>query len=532
MRPSRTIVALLSAVTVLVACAQRASTPPGPSHVLRIAYSGDPNSLVPLVAIDAELTGLDTLFCQLLLSVDANNKPVPVLVTRIPSHANGDVSADGKRITYHLRHGVRFADGVEFTSADVAFTYQAVLDPRNRAVTVEPYRAIASLQTPDPYTVVIVLKRPWNAAVGELFALGDYVYGILPKHAFADSKVVGTPWENAPFGTGPFRVKEWKRGDRIVFVPNAFYSPKPKLEQIVLQILPNRNSNFVALRSGAVDVGTLTPENVEQAAALPGIRVLRIPDNGTDLLYLNMRIEPTSDVHVRRAIASALDSTALSRAWNGEYESATGFLPPPIVRWKSAPIPPYPHDVAAAERELDAGGWHSENGVRSKEGVPLTGIIAVEADNPIAVRIATVVQAQLAAAGMNFSLKAQPYRLWFSYQGLLRNGKAALMNEAWIGGMDPEQSLNLLCSQAVIGDSNHSYYCSKQFDALVSDQASTPSDAKRWRDFDAMERLVHDDVPVIPLYYEKIFRGVSTRVSGYALNMGWLPVDAENWDAR
>lgn len=499
--------------------------------MLRIAYAGDPNSLVPLVAIDADLTGMDTLFCQTLIGLDAQNKPVPILVTRIPSRSNGDISTDGKHVTYHLRRGVRFADGVEFTSADVAFTYRAVLDPRNHAVIVAPYRTIASLQTPDSYTVKIALRRPWNAAVFELLAEGDFIFGILPKHAFSDTKVLGTAWENAPFGTGPFRVKEWARGDKILFVPNPYYTPKPKLQQIVFQIYPNLNSNFVALRSGAVDIGNLTAENLAEAAKIDGVRILRIPDNGTNLLYLNMKIDPTSDVHVRRAIAYALDYSQLANAWKREYDSATGFLPPPIVRWKGAAIPAYVHDVAAANRELDAGGWRLENGTRTKNGVPMTGLIAVSSENPTMMRIATVIQAQLATLGMHFELKTEPVRVWFSPQGLLRSGKAALMVEAWVGGMDPEQSLNLQCSQAVVGDSNHSFYCSKAFEALVADQATTPSDAQRWRDFDEMQRLVHQDVPVIPLYYDRLFRGVGKRVTGYALNILWIPVNVENWDA-
>jgi peptide/nickel transport system substrate-binding protein len=506
--------------------------PPGPPHVLRIAYAGDPGSLVPLIAIDQEIIALDTLFCQPLLGLDARNRQVPLLVTRIPSRRNGDVSPDGTRITYHLRRGVRFADGVALTSADVAFTYRAIFDPRNRATSVEPYRRIASLQTPDPYTVVVRLRKPWNAAVAVLFAEADYVYGILPKHAFADTKVVGTPWENAPFGTGPFRVKEWLRGDRIVLVPNEFYRPRPRLEQIVLQIVPNLNSNFVTLRSGSVDVGTLTPDNVEEAARIPSLRVMRVPENATGFLYLQTQAAPTRDVRVRRAIAGALDYGALADAWRHEYPAATSFLPPPIVTWKSVSIPAYRHDPAAAGRELDAAGWRLANGVRTRDGEPLTALIAADSENPINVRIATIVQEQLAAAGFHAEIKTEPTRTWFTPEGLLRNGKATIMSETWVGGGDPEQSLNLRCVQAVKGDANHSFYCSKRFEALFDDQARTPSRRRRQDDLDAIQLLVHRDVPVVPLYYEQRLLGVSRRVTGYALNMLWIPVSPEAWDAR
>lgn len=522
----------LSVSVPLAGCTRSGGVRGGPPHVLRIAYAGDPASLVPFVAIDQEIIAIDTLFCQTLVGLSADNRDVPILVTRIPSRLNGDISTDGTRITYHLRPGVRFADGVPMTSADVAFTYRAIFDPRNRATSVEPYRRIVSLQTPDAHTVVIRLRKPWNAAVRVLFAQADYVYGILPKHAFADTKVVGTPWENAPFGTGPFRVKMWLRGDRIVLEPNAFYRPRPKLERIVLQIVPNLNSNFVVLRSGAVDVGTLTPENVAQAARIPGIRVLRVPENATRLLYLQTQAGPTRDVRVRQAIASALDYTALAGAWRNEFPAATSFLPPPIVRWKSVSIPPYAYDPAAANRWLEAAGWRIRHGVRFKNGIALVGTIGVNAEDPINVRIATLVQAQLAAVGMQLTLKGNPVRVWFSPDGLLRNGKATIVGETWVGGGDPEESLNFRCVQAVKGDENHSFYCSKRFEALFEDQARTPNQAQRDRDFNAVQLLIHRDVPVIPLYYEDRLLGVSNRVSGFALNMLWIPVNAEQWDAR
>ncbi|MBV8373127.1 MAG: ABC transporter substrate-binding protein, partial [Candidatus Eremiobacteraeota bacterium] len=466
------------------------------------------------------------------VGLSADNREIPILVTRVPSRQNGDISADGREITYHLRRGVRFADGVAFTSADVAFTYRAIFDPRNRATSVEPYRRILTLKTPDAHTVVIRLREPWNAAVRGLFAEADYVYGILPKHAFAGTKVVGSAWEDAPFGTGPFRVKQWLRGDRIVLEPNPYYRPRPKLAKIVLQIVPNLNSNFVTLRSGAVDVGTLTPENVEQAARMSGLRILRVDENATGLLYLHTQKPPTNDVRVRRAIAYALDGNALADAWLREYPRATSFLPPPIVTWRSVRIPPYPHDVAAANRMLEVAGWHLHGGERSRDGQPLSVLIGADSEDPINVRVATLVQAQLALVGIKAEIKANPVRIWFSPEGLLRNGKANIITQSWVGGSDPEQSLNLRCVQAVKGDANHAFYCSRRFEALFNDQTRTPNVQQRIADFNAIQQLVHDDVPVIPLYYERRFLGVSNRVSGYAINMLWVPVNAERWDAR
>ncbi len=505
---------------------------PRERHVLRIAFAGDPASLSPFITLDQDDIWLEALFCQTLVGLDARNRVVPILVTRVPSRTNGDISADSTRITYHLRPNVRFADGALLTSADVAFTYRAIFDPRNRATSVESYRRIVSLQTPDLHTVVIRLREPWNAAVRVLFAQSDYPYGILPKHVFADTKVVGTPWENAPFGTGPFRVTTWNRGDRIVLEPNEYFFPKPKLKQIVLQIVPNLNSNFVALQSGATDVGRLTPDNVEQAERLPNVRIVRTPENATGFLYLQTQASPTNDVYVRRAIAYAVDVNQLANIWHHQYPNAGSFLPPPIVSWSAPAIQPYPHDIRAAQRELSASGWRSGEGGWAKDHDALSGVIGADAENPIAVRIATLVQSELAAAGMHFTVKTNPTRTWFSFTGLLRNGKAAIATESWVGGGDPEQSLNLRCVQAVPGGSNHSFYCSKRFEALFDDQARTPDEAQRDRDFNDIQQLIHDDAPVIPLYYEVYFDGVNRRVTGLQRNMLQIPVHPEDWDAR
>ncbi len=529
MRGVSVAVALIAA---LGSCTRSDAVREGPPHVLRIAYAGDPASLVPLVAIDQEIIAIDALFCQTLVGLSADNRDVPILAARLPTRRNGDISPDGKVITYHLRHGVRFADGIEVTSADVAFTYAAIFDPRNRATSVEPYRRIISLRTPDRYTVVVRLREPWSAAARVLFAQADYVYGILPKHAFDGTKVVGSPWENAPFGSGPFRVTSWLRGDRIVLEPNPYYRPRPKLHEIVLRIVPNLNSNFVALQSGSVDVGTLTAENAAQAERIAGIRVLRIAENATRLLYLNMRRPPTNELRVRQAIATALDYASLAGAWRNQFRPAGSFLPPPIVQWRSVAIQPYRHDPAAANRLLDEAGWEMRHGVRFKNDIPLGGLIGVDSEDPINVRIATLVQAQLAAVGMQFSIKANPVRIWFSPDGLLRNGTANIVGETWVGGSDPEQSLNLRCVQAVKGDENHSFYCSKRFDSLFDDQSRTGTQAQRYDDLNAIQLLVHDDVPMIPLFYEDRLLGVSNRVSGYDLNMLWLPVNVESWDAR
>ncbi len=485
--------------------------------VLRIADPVDPPSLNPLLAHDQMTIGYDLLFCQTLIGIDRSNRLVPVLVTRIPSRENGGISADGTRITYHLRRDVRFADGKPLTSADVAFTYRAIVDPRNNVLSVDAYQRIASVRTPDPYTVIVQLKSPWNAAVTRLFAQSDFAFGILPAHAFRDTQLLRAAWEQHPFGSGPFRVAEWQRGDRVVLVPNPYFRPVPKLSRIVLRIIPNTNAAFDALRAHDVDVAPLYPETVSQARGLSDITVLQTAENATLWLSLQTSRAPTGDVRTRRAIASAIDMNTVADAYNHEYQQAGAFIPP-VLPWHDGSIHAYSRDLQRV-RGLLAG--------RS-----LDALLVVQSEEPLLTRIATVVQQQLAQAGIRVTIKQFPTSLFNAPEGPIRNARFTIAIDGWLGGADPEQSVVFTCEQATVDGSNISRYCNPRFEALFRDQERTPDRAKRARDFMQMQRIIHEDVPVIPLYYEIYADGVSTRVHGFARNMLRYPVGPETWSVR
>lgn len=503
----------LALVVCLASCTPLA-THGGTAHVLRIADLSDPSSLDPLLAHDQDTIGYDLLICQTLVGMDERNRLTPVLITRIPTRANGGVSADGKTIVYSLRKNVRFADGVELTSLDVAFTYRAILDSRNNVLSQVAYKRIASLRTPDRYTVVIRLKRPWNAAVSDLFAQSDFAFGILPAHAFAGTELQHAAWEQHPFGTGPFRVVDWRRGDRVILEPNPYFSPKPRLARIELRMIPDRGSALVALQSHDVDVVPLLPQTIAKTARMPGLRVLRTPENATEWLTLQSSRPPANSLRVRRAIALALDMAGLHKAYQDVYPPAAAFLPP-VLPWHDASIHPYGHDMAAARALLG--------------GKTIDALLVLASGNAVWLRIATVVQRQLAVAGIRVTIKTFPTTLFNAPGGPIRNARFTIAIDGWLGGADPEQSIVFTCSQATDGD-NISRYCDRKFDALFADQHATRSASQRERDFLAMQRMIHVALPVIPIYNEIYFDGVNARVHNFRRNMLRFPVAPESWD--
>lgn len=517
---------LLSAA--LAACA-RAGGQLAQPHVLRIADNVDPSSLNPLLAHDQNTIGYDLLFAQTLVGLSEDNRLVPVLVTRVPSRANGDVSADGRTITYHLRHGIRFADGVELTSADVAFTFRAILDPRNPVESEDAYRRVVSLRAPDRYTVVIRLRRRWNAAVAELFAQADFAFGILPAHAFGSTDVTVGSWDRLPFGTGPFKVVEWERANQIVLEQNPYYRPTPRLKRIVLALIPDAQSSLTALRSGGVDVAEISPSQIPDAGKAVAAHTVVTPLNGALFLMLQTAGAPTDELHVRRAVAAALDQREIVRGRYGALAAADSFLPP-VFAWHDAAAATTRGDAATVARELSAGGWRKSGGYWAKNGSSLSVTIALAPE--LGTWSEVIEQEQLRRAGIEADLKPYSTTLFNAPDGPLRSGRYTIAAAEWIGGADPEQSVILACSQRGPNGNNSMNYCNPRFDALFEDQAVTADSMRRRADFVQMQRIVRADAPLVPIAFLSNVDVIGNHVVGFRRNMLMYPVDPQFWDVR
>jgi peptide/nickel transport system substrate-binding protein len=526
-KPMRVPPALCLCVTIAVVTALAGCETASEPHVLVIADNVDPSSLNPLLAHDQDTIGYDLLVTQTLVGLSAGNRPVPVLVARIPSRSNGDISPDGRTILYHLRHNVRFADGRELTASDVAFTYRAIVDARNPVESVDAYRRIASLQTRGRYTVIVRLRQRWNAAVAELFAQADFAFGILPAHAFTSEDVTRAAWNDRPFGTGPFRVVRWQRASRIVLERNPYYRPLPKLRRIVLELIPTTQGSLLALRAKSVDVTEISPVQVPEARAIPGARVVITPINGVYLLMMQASARPTNDARVRRAIAAAIDARQIARAGYGVLRAADSFLPP-VFAWHDPGSTT--SDPATVTRELAAAGWQKRDGRWTKAGEPLSVTLTLAPERGTWMQL--IEQEQLRRAGIDAQLKPYSTALFNAPNGPLRTGAFTLAATWWIGAADPEESVIFACSQRGPDGNNSMNYCSRRFDTLFEEQAVTADSGRRRRDFVEMQRIVRADAPIVPVAFESNADVVSDRVTGFRRNMLMYPVDAELWDSR
>lgn len=524
---------VLAAFAALTGCQRISGERWGTPHELRIGIVSDPSSLNPLFVTSQTAVDMGQLYTETLIGLSPKNQLIPLVAQRVPTRANGDISPDGLTITYHLRHDERFADGVPLTSRDVAFTYRAILDPRNPATEAEPYGRIAALTTPDRYTVRIRLRKPWAAAVSELFAASDYAYGILPAHAFRSTDLVHAAWNQRPFGSGPFRVVSWSHGDEIVLEPNVYARRKPRLQRLAFKIVPDSNTLFIQLRTHATDVAELTDTDVPQARGLQDVRVIETPQNHTDFLEFQTARPPTNDPLVRRAIIEATNRAAIARTvYLNLHPIATTEIP--LALWAhDTAITNLPLSLERAGADLDRAGWRLRGGVRMKGKRRMVLDFAYVGTSATARRLATIVQSDLRALGISVVLKAYPSTLFFapaSDGGIERAGRFNLAYSDWYGGADPEASELYTCAQRAPDGPNTERWCNAEYDRLFAAQAGADGRAARLRAFDGMQRLIHDDAVSDFLVYPAAFTALNPAVSGYAPNMLYAFGNSEDWD--
>ena len=513
----------LTAIVALTSCATHARP-----HWLRIADgAGDLTSLNPHLTMGATMDDIGQLSLAYFMRYDRDAKLRPELVTEVPSPRNGGVSADGLRITWHLRHGVRWSDGQPFDARDVAFTIRAIENPLNDEVGgTEGWDSIRRVETPDRYTVVYELRRPYGALIPLSFTPVGGGPCVLPEHLLGNLPDINTTAYNArPVGIGPFRITAWKRGDSIEMEPNPYYwRGQPKLHHITYKLIASRETLVAQLQSGEVDLWpTVPPTYVRQVRAISGLRSDGQPNLRTTHLDFMMSPSAVADRTVREAVRWSIDRARLIR----NVEHGNGLLTDAIV-WPQAPVlrddpRAIASDPARARRALEADGWRvGPGGVRTKGGRQLSLVLAYQAGAADLDSLVELMRAELRAVGIALVTRTYAHAILFAplaQGGVLASGKfdAALYASTLVSL--PDLASNFDCAQAPPHGENYNRWCDPEVKALLERMRASYDDATLSRAFANLNRRFVAEVPSIQLFVWKGSYATSDRVRGYRPNL-------------
>jgi len=478
--------------------------------------SEDPHSLDPLLAQSDDEQQVARLMFDLLIDVDQRGRPVPALAREVPSSSNGDVSRDGLTIVYRLRHGVRWQDGAAFTSHDVWFTWRALVDQRNDVASTRGYDLIKSIDTPDAYTAVVRLRRPWAPALSTFFTYGLHPVPIIPAHLLEGRGPLRTSEFNEhPVGTGPYMLSTWDRGEQLAFAANPhYYRGAPRSPAIVVREVPDVNTDLTMLRTGDLDWSLLSPAQRIGMGSTPGVGFVFAPFSGFGAMAYNCRRPPFDDARMRRAIAMSIDRTRMSRdITHGQYPVVDSDQPPFSWAYDATARQPS-FDPGAADAALDALGWRrGPDGMRRKDGTPLAIVFATFPEGDTAVRTSIYVQEMLRQRGIAVSVKKVTVAQFYlpkAENGLLMSGGFDLAYLAWRTGEDPDDSDLVTCR----GISNFAGYCDPRVDALEARALVVTDRRTRKTLYDEVQRRMAVDVPYLFLYAPTYGFAVSERLHG------------------
>ena len=501
--------------------------------MLRVANYAEPTTLNPLLVSNTAENFIMSLAFDELVTLDDSGNDVPDLAAQVPTPQNGGISKDGLTITYKLRHGVKWQDGQPFTSADVKFTWQAVMNPDNNVVERRGYDQVRSVDTPDPYTVVFHLKQPFAPFVDTVFGESDDPFRIVPKHILGTYPNINkAPFNQLPIGTGPFKIARWVHGDRVELVANPeYFRGKPKLARIVVQTVPDGNTAAAMLRSNGTDlVVDLSAANIRLLRAVPAVKTLLVKAPAYSSIIYNMQHPPLDDLRVRRAITYAIDEKRIvDNLEYGTARVATSDLSD--FYWAFDPsLSPTPYDPKMAASLLDAAGWKTgAGGIRSKNGQPLSLQLVYGQGSETARQIGVQVQSDLRAVGIDVPIKTYTYTMLYATKaegGILNNGKFDLAEFAWVAGADPDDSSQWMCDMAPPNGNNSTHYCNARVDAAERAALSTFDRTARKKSYVAIQRQLLQDAPAAFQLYNRRRYAMNPNLQNFKPNG-----PSEGWNA-
>lgn len=494
----------------------------GEAHWLRISTGqGDPATLNIHLGPSEATSAIAELTQAYFARYDSAGKPVPELITVIPSRTNRGISQDGKSITWHLRRGVRWSDGASFTAADVAFTVHTILNPANNEEQgTAGWDQIARVETPDPYTVIFRLKRPYGDYLPLFFGTSANEPCLLPKHILGSLPNINTaPYNEKPIGIGPFRVVKWNHGQSIELEANPYYwRGKPRLRRITWELISSQETLAQEMGSGEVDLWPFTPPSIiERMRALPNVRLISKPSYWTTNLDFIVTRPIVSDVRVRQAVRYAINRQHLIdtvvHGFGMRYDGIVIPLDPPRTGDAVAYAP------RRAEQLLDRAGWRAgTDGIRTKSGRRLIldlsyPVYSLELDETI-----ESIRGQLPTVGIGLQTRryaSSTFHALAQDGGILYAGRFDVTVFPRILMAVSNVIEQYSCGTRPPNGENGTRFCDPSFDRLLANAERTYDRATQKRLFARAQRFMIGQAVSNVLYVWKGGFAENKRVSGF-----------------
>jgi oligopeptide transport system substrate-binding protein len=515
-------------VGVLAACSsgeQRMSPPrftgagsqtPVRGGILRYSLVDDVRSLDPAIAFDefSNLAEHLVFDCLLDYAPSTSAKPfelVPQLAER------WEVAPDGLVYTFHLRGGIKYHDGTPIAADDFVYSLERILEPKTGSGGKQFYEGIDKLEAPDEHTLVIRLKKP-DASFPLLVAMP---FAAPMRRGYAEK--MGDQLRSTPLASGPFKLKEWRQGERLELERNPHYwdPTRPYLDGIVMNLFVARDVQVLKFLSGEL-------ESAERLSSDQYVRFAQTPEwqpylNRMVLMAvygegMDVRHPPFNDKRVRQALNYALNKDDTVVLYNGRAAPSHGIIPPGLPGYNSR-LKPYPYDPAKARQLLAEAGY--PNGF---------DVVYSTTKDELADKLAQSIQADLGAVGVRIRIENLTFPAY-----LEATGRSALkfFYSGWnMDFPDPWDFAEVRFHSRMRGEqnaSNDTNFSNAELDATLDAARIELDPAKRAALYEHAEEILYEEAPWVWHYHPMTVEVVHPYVKGYKPHPVWLRSYRDAW---
>ena len=437
----------------------------------------------------------------------------------VPSLAEDwDISGDGLEYTFHLRQGVKFQNGNDFTAEDVVYTFNRLLTVQGGVNTelLDQVKGAAELiegsadtlegvEAVDDYTVKVTLKEPFAAFLSCLTAPGLSIYDSEATEAAGDQFGMDPA---VTVGTGPFKFAGWTFNDQLVLEKNEdYWKGAPELPGVVIKIIPDTETQTMMFESGELDLIDLdfVTDAADRFLETYPDQIVQGPRVGITYFTMNFNIEPFQDVKVRQAVQMAIDRQAILDAlYGGRGQVEHGIYPFGLIGFNDGKNK-ISYDPEGAKALLTEAGY----------GSGFTMELAADASASDTVTMALeIIKEQLAEAGIHAEIKNYDESTWLETR---KAGELGSFMSTWTADFnDPENFIYTFFGNEEKTRIRSINYPDTAVMSRVSKARGIVNEDERLAEYQALEeKLIHEDAAWVPMYSRMHLWAVSKRVQNF-----------------
>ena len=503
---------------VLAGCGGGTTSTPAPAETGAGEATGEPAAVEQVLkyGTDTWPAGFDPHTISAIAATRVFNQVYETLIDFNPDMTFKGVLAeswenpDDVTYVFHLRQGVKFHNGREMTADDVVYSFQRVLgqtdygDIGALGSSASYYGGIASIEATDDYTVTMTLSEPNAAFMANLTSS----YGAIVCKEVVEANDGSLSAIDTMCGTGPFMYKDSVVDNYITLVKNPDYWEEgaPKLDGITYYLLADESARLAALRTGDINLCSLSALNLSEVEGDESIKVLSYQSNNYTYLGFNLSSEALQDVRVRQAMSMAVDRDAIiDYVYNGEATVST-FVAPAMGHWvwdAPAESPLYTQDIDAAKALMEEAGYSDSNRLTIKMAAGLLDSIR---------DTAVILQQQLKEIYIDVEITNLESGEYVDVWGKMNTPEAGY--DAMCGqngsGTDPNRAVSFFFSTT--GGANVWGYSNAEVDELCAQGVATTDEAEREAAYIEAQKIVIDESPNLffasPMEYFFVGAGV------------------------